>query len=161
MQSLNLQTFGLQAVVVEPSPFAYQESQKVGAPTLDGGCLFSRLTFRKGGDVLREYDLRYEKASIARAQDSEDSTDPWDYTRIHFPSQLAVASSRGGRGVSYAPFWFPQPIVVCCIDEWKAGGTITFSPKWFDSKDFPHNLMRECLGTRKGMLLHSKSYLSL
>ncbi|KAG5993265.1 hypothetical protein E4U54_003411, partial [Claviceps lovelessii] len=55
--------------------------------------------------------------------------------RIYFPSHDTVASSRGGR---------------------RAAGTICFQKKWWKASTFPKELMRDCVNTFDGLLMHSK-----
>ena len=61
--------------------------------------------------------------------------------RIYFPTHNTVASSKGG------------------IDN---AGTICFQRKWYCSKNFPSELMRDCKSVRKGLLMHNKvSYMNI
>ncbi|QPG95758.1 hypothetical protein C2857_001963 [Epichloe festucae Fl1] len=55
--------------------------------------------------------------------------------RIYFPSHKTVKSSRGGKN---------------------AAGTICLQEKWWHASTFPKELMRDCVNTRSGLLMHSK-----
>ncbi|KAG5952939.1 hypothetical protein E4U53_007497 [Claviceps sorghi] len=55
--------------------------------------------------------------------------------RIYFPSHDTVVSSRGGE---------------------RAAGTICFQENWWKAPTFPKELMRDCVNTRDGLLMHSK-----
>ena len=55
--------------------------------------------------------------------------------RIFFPSAHTIATSLGG----------PD-----------AAGTICFQRRWWENGKFPRSVMRDCVATRKGVLMHSK-----
>ncbi|GJN68257.1 hypothetical protein PLIIFM63780_001562 [Purpureocillium lilacinum] len=59
-----------------------------------------------------------------------------DCFRIYFPTSKTVSDSRGGKG---------------------AAGTICIQRKWWHSPDFPKELVRDCVNTRDGLLMHSKA----
>ncbi|KAH7244264.1 tyrosyl-DNA phosphodiesterase-domain-containing protein [Fusarium redolens] len=68
------------------------------------------------------------------------ASNPWqeklkDRFRIYFPTDETVVRSRGGRN---------------------AAGTICVQPKWWRSPTFPTELVRDCVNTRDGLLMHSK-----
>ncbi|EGU84597.1 hypothetical protein FOXB_04892 [Fusarium oxysporum f. sp. conglutinans Fo5176] len=68
------------------------------------------------------------------------ASNPWqeklkDRFRIYFPTEETVGRSRGGRN---------------------AAGTICVQPKWWRSPTFPTELVRDCVNTRDGLLMHSK-----
>ncbi|KAI9741951.1 MAG: hypothetical protein M1834_000340 [Cirrosporium novae-zelandiae] len=58
-----------------------------------------------------------------------------NHFRIYFPSEETVMRSTGGP---------------------RNGGTICFQSKWFDSPSFPRDLMKDCVSTRQGLLMHNK-----
>ncbi|KAF8472513.1 tyrosyl-DNA phosphodiesterase-domain-containing protein [Kalaharituber pfeilii] len=64
---------------------------------------------------------------------------PWEYIRdrfrIFFPSYDTVKNSRG---------------------KLNAGGTVCFQSKWWDASTFPKEVMRDCISTRTGLLMHNK-----
>ncbi|QLI69987.1 uncharacterized protein G6M90_00g057960 [Metarhizium brunneum] len=55
--------------------------------------------------------------------------------RIYFPTHETVTKSRGGKN---------------------AAGTICLQEKWWRASTFPTELMRDCVSTRDGLLMHTK-----
>ncbi|KAH7262669.1 tyrosyl-DNA phosphodiesterase-domain-containing protein [Fusarium tricinctum] len=93
----------------------------------------------QGDDGLDEYKSRTGRAGTAKNK----VTNPWkdklkDRFRIYFPTDETVGRSRGGRN---------------------AAGTICVQPKWWRSPTFPTELVRDCVNTRDGLLMHSKMIL--
>ncbi|KAH7260044.1 tyrosyl-DNA phosphodiesterase-domain-containing protein [Fusarium solani] len=91
----------------------------------------------RGDDGLAEYKSRIGRTGAAA---KNKSSSPWaaklkDRFRIYFPTDETVAQSRGGR---------------------MAAGTICVQPKWWRSATFPTELVRDCVNTREGLLMHSK-----
>ncbi|KAJ4195284.1 hypothetical protein NW755_002699 [Fusarium falciforme] len=91
----------------------------------------------RGDDGLAEYKSRIGRTGAAA---KNKSSSPWatklkDRFRIYFPTDETVAQSRGGR---------------------MAAGTICVQPKWWRSPTFPTELVRDCVNTREGLLMHSK-----
>ncbi|KAM5371357.1 hypothetical protein ACJZ2D_007956 [Fusarium nematophilum] len=95
------------------------------------------LTRDIGDDGMAEYKSRIGRPSAA-AKDK--TANPWrsklkDRFRIYFPTDESVGRSRGGR---------------------MAAGTICVQPKWWRSSTFPTELVRDCVSSRDGLLMHSK-----
>ncbi|KAG6006059.1 hypothetical protein E4U21_007419 [Claviceps maximensis] len=67
--------------------------------------------------------------------DDDDTLQLQKNFRIYFPSHDTVDSSRGGK---------------------RSAGTICFQKKWWNSETFPQKMMRDCVNTRDGLLMHSK-----
>ncbi|EEU39179.1 uncharacterized protein NECHADRAFT_94592 [Fusarium vanettenii 77-13-4] len=91
----------------------------------------------RGDDGMAEYKSRIGRTGAAA---KNKSSSPWaaklkDRFRIYFPTDETVAQSRGGR---------------------MAAGTICVQPKWWRSPTFPTELVRDCVNTREGLLMHSK-----
>ncbi|KAG5925566.1 hypothetical protein E4U42_004168 [Claviceps africana] len=68
-------------------------------------------------------------------KDDVDALQLQENFRIYFPSNDTVVSSRGGE---------------------RAAGTICFQENWWKAPTFPKELMRDCVNTRDGLLMHSK-----
>ncbi|KAJ4260719.1 hypothetical protein NW762_007463 [Fusarium torreyae] len=94
----------------------------------------------RGDDGMAEYKSRIGRAGAAA---KNKASNPWqdklkDRFRIYFPTDETVGRSRGGRN---------------------AAGTICVQPKWWRSPTFPTELVRDCVNTRAGLLMHSKMIL--
>ncbi|KAF0642838.1 hypothetical protein FPSE5266_08715 [Fusarium pseudograminearum] len=94
----------------------------------------------RGDDGLAEFKSRTGRAGAAG---KNKASNPWqgklrDRFRIYFPTNETVTRSRGGRN---------------------AAGTICVQPKWWRSPTFPTELVRDCVNTRHGLLMHSKMIL--
>ncbi|KAG4280785.1 hypothetical protein FPRO04_05499 [Fusarium proliferatum] len=92
---------------------------------------------RIGDDGMAEYKSRIGRTGAAS---KSKASNPWqkklkDRFRIYFPTDETVGRSRGGRN---------------------AAGTICVQPKWWRSPTFPTELVRDCVNTRDGLLMHSK-----
>uniref|UniRef100_A0A0D2Y2L2 PLD phosphodiesterase domain-containing protein n=1 Tax=Fusarium oxysporum (strain Fo5176) TaxID=660025 RepID=A0A0D2Y2L2_FUSOF len=92
---------------------------------------------RIGDDGMAEYKSRIGRTGAAS---KNKASNPWqeklkDRFRIYFPTEETVGRSRGGRN---------------------AAGTICVQPKWWRSPTFPTELVRDCVNTRDGLLMHSK-----
>ncbi|KAH7140556.1 tyrosyl-DNA phosphodiesterase-domain-containing protein [Dactylonectria macrodidyma] len=87
----------------------------------------------RGDDGMTEYNSRLSRATKAKAPSSVQQFK--DHFRIYFPSDETVAQSRGGR---------------------TAAGTICIQAKWWRAPTFPTELVRDCVNTRDGLLMHSK-----
>ncbi|KAF5026408.1 hypothetical protein F66182_1536 [Fusarium sp. NRRL 66182] len=103
----------------------------------------------QGDDGMAEYKSRTGRAGAAA---KNKASNPWkeklkDLFRIYFPTDETVGKSRGGRNVSTT------------IRDSEAAGTICVQPKWWRSSSFPTELMRDCVNTRDGLLMHSKMIL--
>ncbi|KAI1046292.1 hypothetical protein LB505_008503 [Fusarium chuoi] len=90
-----------------------------------------------GDDGMAEYKSRIGRTGAAS---KSKASNPWqkklkDRFRIYFPTDETVGRSRGGRN---------------------AAGTICVQPKWWRSPTFPTELVRDCVNTRDGLLMHSK-----
>ncbi|RGP61502.1 tyrosyl-dna phosphodiesterase 1 [Fusarium longipes] len=95
----------------------------------------------QGDDGLVEYKSRTGRAGAAG---KNKASNPWqeklkDRFRIYFPTDETVGRSRGGRN---------------------AAGTICVQPKWWRAPTFPTELVRDCVNTRQGLLMHSKMILT-
>ncbi|KAF5716428.1 Tyrosyl-DNA phosphodiesterase 1 [Fusarium mundagurra] len=93
--------------------------------------------FVVGDDGMAEYKSRIGRTGAAS---KSKASNPWqkklkDRFRIYFPTDETVGRSRGGRN---------------------AAGTICVQPKWWRSPTFPTELVRDCVNTRDGLLMHSK-----
>ncbi|KAF7540514.1 hypothetical protein G7Z17_g12193 [Cylindrodendrum hubeiense] len=87
----------------------------------------------RGDDGMTEYNSRLSRATKAKAPRT---AEPFkDHFRIYFPTDETVAQSRGGR---------------------MAAGTICVQAKWWRAPTFPTELVRDCVNTRDGLLMHSK-----
>ncbi|EKJ71209.1 hypothetical protein FPSE_08715 [Fusarium pseudograminearum CS3096] len=107
--------------------------------TIPGGHQGDELK-RIGDDGLAEFKSRTGRAGAAG---KNKASNPWqgklrDRFRIYFPTNETVTRSRGGRN---------------------AAGTICVQPKWWRSPTFPTELVRDCVNTRHGLLMHSKMIL--
>ncbi|XEV00129.1 hypothetical protein FSHL1_005415 [Fusarium sambucinum] len=94
----------------------------------------------RGDDGLAEYKSRIGRAG---AVGKNKASNPWhdklkDRFRIYFPTNETVTRSRGGRN---------------------AAGTICVQSKWWRAPTFPTELVRDCVNTRHGLLMHSKMIL--
>ncbi|RBA09958.1 hypothetical protein FPRO05_05894 [Fusarium proliferatum] len=92
---------------------------------------------RTGDDGMAEYKSRIGRTGAAS---KSKASNPWqkklkDRFRIYFPTDETVGRSRGGHN---------------------AAGTICVQPKWWRSPTFPTELVRDCVNTRDGLLMHSK-----
>ncbi|KAK7429516.1 hypothetical protein QQZ08_003895 [Neonectria magnoliae] len=87
----------------------------------------------RGDDGMTEYNSRLSRATKAKAASA---AQPFkEHFRIYFPTDETVAKSRGGR---------------------RAAGTICVQAKWWRAPTFPTELVRDCVNTRDGLLMHSK-----
>ncbi|KAH7308226.1 ubiquitin interaction domain-containing protein [Stachybotrys elegans] len=88
----------------------------------------------QGDDGMKEF-----KSRASRNKGSGKATHPsaqiQDHFRIYFPTERTVRQSKGGT---------------------PAAGTICFQEKWWRSPTFPRQLVRDCINTRTGLLMHSK-----
>ncbi|KAF4963871.1 hypothetical protein FSARC_8124, partial [Fusarium sarcochroum] len=104
----------------------------------------------RGDDGLAEYKSRIGRAGAAA---KNKASNPWqdklkDRFRIYFPTDETVGRSRGGRNPTLTTRALMQ-----------AAGTICVQPKWWRSPTFPTELVRDCVNTRDGLLMHSKMIL--
>ncbi|UNI16262.1 hypothetical protein JDV02_002714 [Purpureocillium takamizusanense] len=87
----------------------------------------------RGDDGVKSYSARAgRKLSDKRLNPSRELKDCF---RIYFPTSKTISDSRGGKG---------------------AAGTICLQRKWWHSPGFPRELVRDCVNTRDGLLMHSK-----
>ncbi|KAI4215192.1 MAG: hypothetical protein LQ351_002507 [Letrouitia transgressa] len=100
----------------------------------------------QGSDGMTEYGWRYShKAKASQEVSAENKkskfsemnikTQAQTGTRIYFPTEDTVRRSKGG--ITNA-------------------GTICFQEKWWNSSNFPRQVMRDCISQRPGMLMHNK-----
>lgn len=100
----------------------------------------------QGSDGMTEYAWRNpHKAKASNPVSAENKgsriseinikTQAQTGTRIYFPTDDTVRRSKGG--IANA-------------------GTICFQEKWWNSSNFPHHVMRDCISQRRGMLMHNK-----
>ncbi|KAM4062237.1 tyrosyl-DNA phosphodiesterase domain-containing protein [Hirsutella rhossiliensis] len=87
----------------------------------------------QGDDGMKEYTERTSRKP--RDKHPGPSQLLKDRFRIYFPANQTVCDSRGGKA---------------------AAGTICVQAKWWRSPDFPTELVRDCVNTREGLLMHSK-----
>ncbi|KJZ73359.1 hypothetical protein HIM_07153 [Hirsutella minnesotensis 3608] len=87
----------------------------------------------QGDNGMKEYNKRANR----KAGDKQPGPSKLlqDRFRIYFPTKQTVSDSRGGNG---------------------AAGTICIQARWWRAPDFPRALVRDCVNTRKGLLMHSK-----
>ncbi|KAF4975620.1 hypothetical protein FZEAL_7611 [Fusarium zealandicum] len=127
------------------------------------------LTRDIGDDGMAEYKSRIGRTGAAAKDKSSSLWQPKlkDRFRIYFPTDETVGKSRGGRMVSLADLenWrilthmrIPLALVTTLTREARtqAAGTICVQPKWWRSSTFPTELVRDCVNTREGLLMHSK-----
>jgi hypothetical protein len=97
------------------------------------------LIYGLGDTGLKELTLRTSKSyptnKYGIAVNGTEGRDWKDNLSVYFPSLRTVKDSKGGTGNA---------------------GTICFQPKWYTSASFPKQVMRDCIATRPGMLMHSK-----
>ncbi|KAG9252779.1 ubiquitin interaction domain-containing protein [Emericellopsis atlantica] len=90
------------------------------------------------GACQGDTSLQADKTRLSRKTGMK-PTEPPDHLQKHmlirFPTMQTVSRSRGGKG---------------------AGGTICLQSKWWNSATFPKSLVRDCVSTRTGMLMHNK-----
>ncbi|KAH8170772.1 tyrosyl-DNA phosphodiesterase domain-containing protein [Sarocladium implicatum] len=87
----------------------------------------------QGDDGMLEYEARVNRKPANKPLEPPD--DVINNFRIYFPTDRTVRQSRGGRA---------------------AGGTICAQEKWWRAPNFPRQLVRDCVNTREGLLMHSK-----
>ncbi|ROW12109.1 hypothetical protein VMCG_00047 [Cytospora schulzeri] len=89
----------------------------------------------KGDSGMKEYSARTGKQRKSKDVSSATKRDFEGHIRVYFPSRDTVRQSLGGTN---------------------SAGTISFQPRWWESKSFPSEILRDCKNVRPGMLLHSK-----
>ncbi|KPM36091.1 hypothetical protein AK830_g10478 [Neonectria ditissima] len=96
----------------------------------------------RGDDGMTEYNSRLSRATKAKAASA---AQPFkEHFRIYFPTDETVAQSRGGRRNANMR------------NALQAAGTICVQAKWWRAPTFPTELVRDCVNTRDGLLMHSK-----
>ncbi|KAK2605267.1 hypothetical protein N8I77_008116 [Diaporthe amygdali] len=92
----------------------------------------------KGDSGMMEYDDRTRRQKKSKdAPPAANETGFKEHMRVYFPSRDTVRTSRGGMN---------------------SAGTICFQPRWWDSKSFPHEVLRDSKNVRTGLLSHSKLF---
>ncbi|KAK3401197.1 tyrosyl-DNA phosphodiesterase-domain-containing protein [Sordaria brevicollis] len=86
----------------------------------------------QGDSGLKELESRPVGKKAQEAPDLE-AADVRKHTRVYFPSKHTVKTSIA-----------------------KDAGTICFQKQWFESPTFPREVLRDCVSTRPGMLMHNK-----
>lgn len=87
----------------------------------------------QGDDGMQEYIARAgRKLKNKEMRPAERLRDRF---RIYFPTDQTVSKSKGGR---------------------QSAGTICVQAKWWRSPSFPKELVRDCVNSRDGLLMHSK-----
>lgn len=89
----------------------------------------------QGDDGTKEYAHRTTKMSVPVDRNSTVGRGWHSNLRLYFPSDTSVRASKGGPGCA---------------------GTICTSEKWFDSSQFPRDIVRDCISRRDGLLMHNK-----
>lgn len=93
----------------------------------------------QGDDGLAEHRSRYAKGASKTKAASNRGAEPdsaWEENfRCYFPSEDTVKASKSG----------PQ-----------GAGTVCFQEDWWRNPSFPREIMRDCVSSRKGMLMHNK-----
>ncbi|KAG6168960.1 hypothetical protein E4U47_004601 [Claviceps purpurea] len=79
--------------------------------------------------------LGIDENPYSGGNDADEALQSRQNFRIYFPSHNTIVSSRGGK---------------------ISAGTICFQESWWRSSTFPKEMMRDCINTRKGLLMHSK-----
>ncbi|KAK0646346.1 tyrosyl-DNA phosphodiesterase-domain-containing protein [Cercophora newfieldiana] len=99
--------------------------------------LLRGLYFASQGDSgLKEYQLRTTTRKGKTVSGGYDDVETLNkHIRVYFPSLQTVKESRGGKNNA---------------------GTICFQSKWWAAESFPHQVLRDCQSTRKGVIMHSK-----
>ncbi|KAI9147921.1 Tyrosyl-DNA phosphodiesterase [Paramyrothecium foliicola] len=87
----------------------------------------------QGDDGMKEYQARTTRKPASKPRGITPLLK--DRFRIYFPTDRTVRDSRGGK---------------------PAGGTICVQEKWWNAPAFPRELVRDCINTRDGLLMHSK-----
>ncbi|KAJ0116542.1 hypothetical protein J7T55_007522 [Diaporthe amygdali] len=92
----------------------------------------------KGDSGMMEYDERTRRQKKNKdAPPAANETGFKEHMRVYFPSRDTVRTSRGGMN---------------------SAGTICFQPRWWDSKSFPREVLRDSKNVRTGLLSHSKLF---
>ncbi|KAI7783899.1 ubiquitin interaction domain-containing protein [Diaporthe eres] len=92
----------------------------------------------KGDSGMMEYEARTGKQKKNKdAPPGANQEDFKEHIRVYFPSRETVRTSRGGMN---------------------SAGTICFQPRWWDSKSFPREVLRDFKSERTGLLAHSKLF---
>ncbi|KAG8161829.1 hypothetical protein KVR01_008816 [Diaporthe batatas] len=92
----------------------------------------------KGDSGMMEYEAR-----TGRRKKNKDASPGVnqpafkEHMRVYFPSRDTVRTSRGGMN---------------------SAGTICFQPRWWDSKSFPREVLRDSKNVQAGLLSHSKLF---
>ncbi|KAK7213452.1 hypothetical protein V2G26_020630 [Clonostachys chloroleuca] len=88
----------------------------------------------QGDNGMKEYNARGTRKPAGASHSTPQLLR--DHFRIYFPTEATVVNTRGGRG---------------------AAGTICVQAKWWRQPKFPTDLVRDCVSSRKGLLLHTKA----
>uniref|UniRef100_A0A8H7KEB2 PLD phosphodiesterase domain-containing protein n=1 Tax=Bionectria ochroleuca TaxID=29856 RepID=A0A8H7KEB2_BIOOC len=88
----------------------------------------------QGDNGMKEYNARGTRKPAGASHSTPQLLR--DHFRIYFPTEATVVNTRGGRG---------------------AAGTICVQAKWWRQPRFPTDLVRDCVSSRKGLLLHTKA----
>ncbi|KAL4803330.1 tyrosyl-DNA phosphodiesterase-domain-containing protein [Aspergillus unguis] len=96
----------------------------------------------QGDSGLTELTIRTTKSFPVKSPSEPrrllhaNTADEWrDRFRIYYPSQETILRSKGG----------PD-----------SAGTICFQEKYFENGKFPKHVLRDCVSTREGMIMHNK-----
>ena len=86
------------------------------------------------------------------------------HTRIYFPSKhtvrnsIAKVSRQSPLSCFFETFSSSSYLTNGTILTWHSqdAGTICFQKQWFEASTFPREVLRDCISTRPGMLMHDK-----
>ncbi|CAN8096868.1 unnamed protein product [Discula destructiva] len=106
----------------------------IGAVKLD--LLTALYNACQGDSGIREYEARTSRPRGRKGIAAPD-VDQVDLAkvRVYFPSRETVVQSRGGK---------------------MSAGTVRFQSNWWNAASFPRQVLRDCVNTRPGVLMHSK-----
>ncbi|CAH0043995.1 unnamed protein product [Clonostachys solani] len=117
---------------VVPANVGTCQSASLGSLTCD--LLTSIYNACQGDNGMKEYNARGTRKPAGASHSTPQLLR--DHFRIYFPTETTVVNTRGGRG---------------------AAGTICVQAKWWRQPRFPTDLVRDCVSSRKGLLLHTKA----
>ncbi|CAG9941949.1 unnamed protein product [Clonostachys rosea f. rosea IK726] len=117
---------------VVPANVGTCQSASLGSLTSD--LITSIYNACQGDNGMKEYNARGTRKPAGASHSTPQLLR--DHFRIYFPTEATVVNTRGGRG---------------------AAGTICVQAKWWRQPRFPTDLVRDCVSSRKGLLLHTKA----
>ncbi|CAH0016539.1 unnamed protein product [Clonostachys rhizophaga] len=119
-------------IVQVPANVGTCQSASLGSLTSD--LITSIYNACQGDNGMKEYNARGTRKPAGASHSTPRLLR--DHFRIYFPTEATVVNTLGGRG---------------------AAGTICVQAKWWRQPKFPTDLVRDCVSSRKGLLLHTKA----